>query len=57
MKAEHRISAEGDILQSLESHKKRKLDQYLQGYDAATAVENSALTGFNLLEFRALLLQ
>ena len=57
MKAEHRISAEGDIPQSPESHKKRKLDQYLKGYDAATAVENSALAGFDLLEFRALLLQ
>ncbi|KAI6788856.1 hypothetical protein KC343_g6742 [Hortaea werneckii] len=42
---------------SPESHKKRKLEQYLKGYDAATAVENSALAGFNLLEFRALLLQ
>lgn len=57
MEAEHRISAEGDIPQSPEHHKKRKLDQYLKGYDAATAVENSALAGFNLLEFRALLLQ
>ncbi|KAF4547066.1 Hypothetical protein D9617_61g013170 [Elsinoe fawcettii] len=55
MKAEHRISARGDIPQSPESYKKRKLDQYLQGYD--TAVENSALARFNLLEFRALLLQ
>jgi hypothetical protein len=57
MKAEHRISAEGEIPRSLEHYKKRKLDQYLKGYDAATAVENSALAGFNLLEFRALLLQ
>jgi len=57
MKAEHRISAEGDIPQSPEHHKKRKLDQYFTGYDAATAVENSALASFNLLEFRALLLQ
>jgi hypothetical protein len=37
MKAEHRISAEGEIPQSPEHHKKRKLDQYLKGYDAATA--------------------
>lgn len=57
MKAEHRISAEGDIPQSPEHHKKRKLDQYFKGYDAATAAENSALAGFDLLEFRALLLQ
>lgn len=57
MKAEHRISAERDIPQSPESHKKRNLDQYLKSYDAATAVENSALAGFDLLEFRALLLQ
>lgn len=28
-----------------------------QGYDAATAVADSALAGFNLLEFRALILQ
>jgi hypothetical protein len=38
MKAEHRISAEGDIPQLPEHHKKRKLDQYFTGYDAATAV-------------------
>lgn len=57
MKAEHRISAEGEIPRSPEHHKKRKLDQYLKGYDAATAVENTALEGFDLLEFRALLLQ
>jgi hypothetical protein len=56
-KAEHRVSGKGDVLQSPEHHNKRKLDQYLEGYDAATAVENSALAGFNLLEFRALLLQ
>jgi hypothetical protein len=37
--------------------KRRKLDQYLKGYDATTALENLALAGFNLLEFRALLLQ
>jgi hypothetical protein len=57
MKAEHRISAEGEIPRSPEHHKKRKLDQYLSGYDTATAIENTTLAGFNLLEFRALLLQ
>lgn len=57
MKSEHRISAEGEIPRSPEHYKKRKLDHYLKGYDAATAVENSALAGFKLLEFRALLLQ
>jgi len=57
MKAEHRINAEGDIPQSPEHRKKRKLDQYFKGYDAATAAEDSALAGFDLLEFRALLSQ
>lgn len=38
MKAEHRIGAEGEILQSPEHYKKRKLDQYLMGYDASSAV-------------------
>lgn len=57
MKAEHRISAEGEIPRSPEHHKKRKLDQYFSGYDTATAIENTALAGFDLLDFRALLLQ
>lgn len=57
MKAEHRISAEGEIPPSPEHKKKRKLDQYLNGYDAVTAVENTSLACFSLLGFRALLLQ
>lgn len=57
MKAEHRISADGEMPRSPGHHKKRKLDRYFGGYDTATAIENTALAGFNLLEFRALLLQ
>ncbi|KAM0705421.1 hypothetical protein Q7P35_008211 [Cladosporium inversicolor] len=57
MKAEHRISAKGEILPSPEHKKKRKLDQYLNRYDAVTTVENTSFACFSLLGFRALLLQ
>jgi hypothetical protein len=57
MKAEHPISAGGEISQLAEHHKKWQLDQNLKGYDTATALENSALAGFDLLKFRAILLQ
>jgi hypothetical protein len=43
MKAEHQLSAKREIPRSPEHHQKRKLDHYLKGYCAATAMENSDL--------------
>lgn len=57
MKEVHRIDKNGPMPVSPKSSKKRTFDQYINGYDAVSAVENTAAASFNMLSFRALLLQ